>query len=224
MRRSLHLFLCLFIAVLVGRPVRSTAENGVTHSFSYKFQQGWRVYHYDNLDGLSHNSIKCIFEDSKGFMWFGTKNGLNRFDGQKFKKYIYNGKPSSLRSSVIFDMSEDNNGDLWVATADGISIFSPKEDLFRSFEEVVKSDIAISGIVWKLKEDSEGCIWILSQNGVYTYFNGEVTDLTDKISQYMETLPDISSTKMLIICDMCDFSAIIFILLIQLTKCYVLFD
>lgn len=190
MRRSFVLFLCLFIAVLVGEPVRLIAENEKDHSFSYTSQQGWRVYHYDNRDGLSHNSIKCIFEDSKGFMWFGTKNGLNRFDGQEFKKYVYDGKPGGLRSSIIFDMMEDNNSDIWVATADGISIFSPKEDLFRSLEEVVKSDVTIYGIVWRIKKDNEGSIWILSQEGVFNYFKGEITNLTDKISQYMETLPE----------------------------------
>ena len=50
-------------------------------------------YKFSNIDvnqGLSHNQIKCIFRDSKGFMWFGTRNGLNRFDGTSFKVFRNN--------------------------------------------------------------------------------------------------------------------------------------
>ena len=43
--------------------------------------------HYDNNAGLSQNNVMCVFQDSKGFMWIGTKNGLNRFDGQTFKVF-----------------------------------------------------------------------------------------------------------------------------------------
>lgn len=134
-------------------------------------QQGWRLFHYDNRDGLSHNSVKCIYEDSNGFLWFGTKNGLNRFDGQGFKTYVYDGKPGSLQSSIIYDLLEDNKSRMWVATADGIFIYFPIEDVFRRFDEVVKSDIVITDIVWRLKKDDDGCIWILSQNGIYTFYN-----------------------------------------------------
>lgn len=190
MRQTMHLLIFLLAALLPSPAAKAATGTEPPHPASHAFHQGWRVYHYDNRDGLSHNSIKCIFEDSKGFMWFGTKNGLNRFDGQEFRKYVYDGKPGGLRSSIIFDMLEDDDLDLWVATADGISIYSPKEDSFRSLEEAKKTTADISGIVWKIKKDSEGCIWILSQDGVYTYFNGEVTNLTDKISQHMKTLPE----------------------------------
>lgn len=182
----------LLLVMAVTAPLSAyAAENGETAtSIVSATQQGWRLRHYDNRDGLSHNSVKCIYEDSKGFIWFGTKNGLNRFDGQTFKTYIYDGKPGSLRSSIIYDIVEDDESRMWVATADGVFLFFPAEDLFRRFEEVVASDITLSDIVWHLKKDSDGCIWILTQNGVYTYYNRVITDLTEKIRQYMPKLPE----------------------------------
>ena len=189
MRHCKLLLLCMIAFAIIGAQAKTSEKKEVT-STSSSLQQGWRIHHYDNRDGLSHNSIKCIFQDSKGFMWFGTKNGLNRFDGHEFRTFYYNGKPGCLRSNVVFDIIEDDDLRMWVGTADGISIFFPKENLFRNLEDFIQSDINISDIVWSLKRDSEGCIWILSQNGVYTFYNGKITDLTDKISQYMETLPE----------------------------------
>lgn len=187
-----RLILLLFIIVsFVNELGASVTENlDMSMPVASVNNQGWRVSHYDNRNGLSHNSVKCIFEDSKGFMWFGTKNGLNRFDGKEFRTYIYDGKPGSLRSSIIYDMIEDDEQRIWVATADGVYIFYPKEDKFIRFEEIVKSHISISNIIWHLRIDSSGCIWILSQNGIYTYSDNIVTDLTEKIRKYMDTLPE----------------------------------
>lgn len=156
---------------------------------------GWRVHHYDSNNGLSHNTVRCIFEDSQGFIWLGTNNGLNRFDGIEFKQYVYNKKPGSLHSSVIYDMEEDNESRLWLATTDGISIYSPCEDIFRPFNEAVASASSITGIVWCLKKGNDGCIWILTPKGVYSYYNNQLNDLTEQMQQYMDVLPEIMFVK-----------------------------
>lgn len=151
---------------------------------------GWRVHHYDNSNGLSHNTVRCIFEDSQGFMWFGTNNGLNRFDGIEFKQYVYDKKPGSLLSSVINDVVEDDESRLWLATTDGISFYFPHEDVFRPFGEVITATSSITGIVWCLKKGSDGRIWILSQEGVYAYYNKQLSDLTEQIRQCIGVLPE----------------------------------
>src|SRR5690606_35716704 len=76
-------------------------------------------------NGLSNNFVTKIFQDSKGFMWFGTFDGLNRYDGYQFK--VYKNQPGSYESLIdnrITDLKEDEHGQLWVATKKGISIMN----------------------------------------------------------------------------------------------------
>ncbi len=73
--------------------------------------------------GLSNNSVRCIFQDKKGFIWIGTYDGLNRYDGNEFK--IYRNRPNdstSLPHNYIFSIFEDKDNHLWVATGQGLTI------------------------------------------------------------------------------------------------------
>jgi signal transduction histidine kinase/ligand-binding sensor domain-containing protein/DNA-binding NarL/FixJ family response regulator len=75
--------------------------------------------------GLSNNSVRCIFKDKKGFMWFGTHDGLNRFDGYEFKIFRnILGNDTSIPHNFIYSINEDQQGNLWVGTGQGIAIFN----------------------------------------------------------------------------------------------------
>lgn len=77
------------------------------------------ITHYSTKDGLSHDGVLCITRDRDGFMWFGTFDGINRFDGHSF--VIYKSRPgdsSNLRSNKIRDIVEDQAGYLWIETFD----------------------------------------------------------------------------------------------------------
>lgn len=77
--------------------------------------------------GLSNNSVNCVYQDHFGFMWFGTFDGLNRYDGSDFKKFRPSiGDSTSLPSQEVNTISEDQLGDLWVGTEKGISILDNK--------------------------------------------------------------------------------------------------
>src|ERR1700733_6121378 len=70
--------------------------------------------------GLSQSNVTTILQDSRGFMWFGTPDGLNRYDGYKFSIYRNDPKgPMSLSDSHIKDIFEDPQGIIWIATSDG---------------------------------------------------------------------------------------------------------
>ena len=75
--------------------------------------------------GLSNNAVTCIYQDHHGFMWFGTYDGLNRYDGYSFKVF-HNiiGDSTSLRDNHIYTIEEDGNHNLWVGCVKGISIFN----------------------------------------------------------------------------------------------------
>ncbi len=80
----------------------------------------FRITHYTTNDGLSQNYVYCIFQDSKGFMWFGTRDGLNKFDGYTFTHYKH--KPfdeKSISHNIIRFLIEDKDGMIWIATGGG---------------------------------------------------------------------------------------------------------
>src|SRR5262249_45220366 len=68
---------------------------------------------YDISDGLAHNQVKAIHQDRKGYLWFGTLDGLSRFDGYRFTNY---GSGDGLGHAIINDIAENREGQLWVAT------------------------------------------------------------------------------------------------------------
>ncbi|SFH34442.1 hybrid sensor histidine kinase/response regulator transcription factor [Pedobacter insulae] len=75
--------------------------------------------------GLSNNSVRCVFKDRKGFMWIGTHDGLNRYDGYEFKVFRNQlGDTTSLPHNYIYTINEDQQHNLWVGTGQGIGIFN----------------------------------------------------------------------------------------------------
>src|SRR4051812_19191513 len=74
--------------------------------------------------GLSNNSVRCIYQDQKGFLWFGTYEGLNRYDAYTFKVFRNNfNNPFSLPNNFINAIDEDNNGNIWVGTRQGVAVY-----------------------------------------------------------------------------------------------------
>ncbi len=101
--------------------------------FQASFCQPLSFDHYAVENGMSQSYIICIFQDSEGYMWFGTQNGLNKFDGYSFENYFYDSADSnSVSNSWIFDIAEDRNGILWVATKVGLNRYDKRTDQFSS--------------------------------------------------------------------------------------------
>ena len=117
-------------------------------------------------NGLSHNKINCILQDQRGFIWIGTDDGLNRYDGSKF--IIYRNKPSdstSLSGNIVTDLLEDKQGVLWIATVDGgLSRYDyrlPPKQQFKQFRHSEVDSLSIPvNIVNKLLEDKHGYLWL----------------------------------------------------------------
>lgn len=85
-------------------------------------------------DGLSQGMVNAIYQDRKGFMWFGTKAGLNRYDGYRFT--IFRNSPfdsTSLSNDYITTICEDRRGRLWIGTSNGLNCFDPATEKFRRF-------------------------------------------------------------------------------------------
>ncbi|WP_339708393.1 two-component regulator propeller domain-containing protein [uncultured Kriegella sp.] len=90
----------------------------------FSWSQEYDFHHITTVDGLSHNEVRKIVKDSKGFLWFGTQNGLNRFDGYRFKIYKHVPNDSStIVGDKIFSMVASENR-LWVGTVTGLSVIN----------------------------------------------------------------------------------------------------
>jgi signal transduction histidine kinase/ligand-binding sensor domain-containing protein/DNA-binding response OmpR family regulator len=125
--------------------------------------------HFSHLtanDGLSHNSVNCIWQDRAGFMWFGTKEGLNKYDGYKFTVYKHNERANSIHSNYITGIAEDKEGNLWITTGYGLSKYTPKADTFTSFLHNPIDASSISSYNTRcVLVDSEGFVWVGTEGG-----------------------------------------------------------
>lgn len=116
---------------------------------------------YQTGDGLSHNSVWAVMQDSRGFLWFGTNDGLNRFDGLSFKVYRRNEADTlSLGNNFIHCLLETRNGHILIGTKEGLYNFNPATDKFQHISLDGKSFGEDRTSVHCLKEDSKGNIWV----------------------------------------------------------------
>ena len=140
-------------------------------------------------DGLPNNSVRYLLQDSKGFMWLGTLNGLSRYDGNSFLSFY----PSSSFNTVslldrrVFDMAEDNKGFLWISfSSEQFSCYDLKRACFVDFtgngeykQQYSKRMFASNGDVW-LWHEGNGCRHITYNNGfssvTFTKANGKLPD------------------------------------------------
>lgn len=121
------------------------------------------------IEGLSQNYVNGIFQDSKGFMWIATNDGLNRFDGYSFKTYqVTPFQKKGVPSNLVFRIQESEDGSLWVGTSDqGVHKFDVKRNSFYSLEELCTNKPRKQAkSIGALYIDSQGWIWIGSNNGV----------------------------------------------------------
>jgi signal transduction histidine kinase/ligand-binding sensor domain-containing protein/DNA-binding response OmpR family regulator len=135
--------------------------------------------------GLSQNLVQCILKDKTGFMWFGTRDGLNRYDGYKFVIYKKDSKkPSSISNNTINDIVEDKSGNIWIGTSEGLNKYDRATDSFVTFNldtaKLIISDLLV---------DSQERIWITTTNTGLLNFNPK----TGKFKVYVNDSKNLSS-------------------------------
>ncbi len=131
------------------------------------FGQSVSFRHLTTEDGLSQNSINCIFQDRTGFMWFGTQDGLNRYDGYNIKIFRHDPSDSNTVShSWIWDVYEDRGQALWIATWSGLNRYDRHTNEFTVFLPDSTDSGAIRGDrPAAICEDSLGNIWVGTWGG-----------------------------------------------------------
>lgn len=101
-------------------------------------QNNFRFNHLSIQDGLSQNSINCIFQDRQGFMWFGTEDGLNKYDGYRFEIFKQRpDEPSSLSHNFVYAIHQDQQGYIWIGTyGGGLNRYDPMTESFSHYRHV----------------------------------------------------------------------------------------
>ncbi|UBD64807.1 response regulator [Bacteroides salyersiae] len=132
---------------------------------------GMGRYAFRSLDinnGLSQNTVAAIIQDRFGFMWFGTKDGLNRYDGVSFQTFMK--ESGTLGNNFITSLYEDCLGQIWIGTDVGVYIYSPSGEKVERF--VIQSNLntTIEQTVHTIKGDRKGRVWIVSERqGIFCY-------------------------------------------------------
>lgn len=124
--------------------------------------------HISIEDGLSQNTVSAIIQDQKGFMWFATQEGLNRYDGYEFKIYWHEpDDPNSLSHDVLMCLLEDRRGKLWIGTLNGgLNRFDPLTETFTRYQKNPQNPNSLShNYVRCIMEDSSGRFWIGTEGG-----------------------------------------------------------
>ncbi|NQZ88852.1 MAG: response regulator [Colwellia sp.] len=146
----------------------ATSLNSYADTIKYRFE------HFSREQGLSQLSAEVLYKDKQGFIWAGTSDGLNRFDGYQFKVYRNNSdKLDSLSNNNILSITEDSNETLWLGTQGGLNRFNKKTATFTAFFYDEKQSHSLSNnIVQALTSDKFGNLWVGTSDGL-NKFNGE---------------------------------------------------
>ena len=139
-----------------------------------------RFNHLSLEEGLSHSTVTAILQDSQGFIWIGTLDGLNRFDGYDVTIFKNDpAVPTSLSANHVSALFEDGSGALWVGTeGGGLSRFDRPTEKFTNYEHDANDSTTLSNnFVQSLMEDSQGRLWVGTGNGL-NQFDREMEQFT----------------------------------------------
>ena len=153
MKKALQILFVVLLTFFIGYSLGNAQNPGYTSNlFTIK-------------SGLSNTYINTVFCDSYGYLWLGTPDGLNRYDGSEFQVFKNQTNDSnSICNNEIHRICEDNNGDLWVATGNGLSKYNRRAGNFTNYYHNPSNSNSISdNTIYYVYQDMEGNIWAKTQ-------------------------------------------------------------
>ncbi|MTI66174.1 MAG: histidine kinase [Firmicutes bacterium] len=168
-RKSFFHFIILAIIIFLS-PIKVYADN---HSI--------RFNNITVEEGLSQGSVFEILQDNKGYLWFGTYDGLNKYDGYEFK--TYKNTPfdeETLTNNGVTVIHEGSNNNLWIGTYNGLNKYSYKTDSFTQYRHDKEDNNSISSdVINEILTDKSGRLWLATENGIDIY-----DEENDKFTHY----------------------------------------
>ncbi|MBC7975953.1 MAG: SpoIIE family protein phosphatase [Myxococcales bacterium] len=183
MRRHLLIALITLIASGVGRLASAQALKTVEHlAPPLSFDR------LGNADGLPNSDIRAIVQDRRGFLWFGTQDGLARYDGTTVRVFRPNETdPASISGAYITALTVDSTGKLWVGTAEnGVNLYDPETDRFTRFVTGAKGSLSGDGVT-AIARDAKDRMWFALSSGGLNRFDPATKTFVEYLTGALET-------------------------------------
>lgn len=161
------------------------------------YSQEYKFHHYTLEDGLSQETVNAILKDSRGFLWIGTQDGLNRFDGDRFEIFKHEDNSNSISGNHVYKLLEDNLGNIWTGTAnDGVSFYNPT---YKSFTKIHYQAADMTAACTGIIKDEKGNIYIsfLNQTLLKITFSGHTIKNIIQIPYFQEHPFTINTIKII---------------------------
>ena len=157
------------------------------------------VKHYSSHDGLSQGVVNSIASDAQSFIWIGTEDGLNRFDGESFKVFKrVRGNTTGISGNFIQALLKDKDGALWVSSREGLQRFDPTLETFKLYTNGLNAEVGLLNDVSAIAEGSANNLWV----SWYAHGFGSFDKTTGKFTVYSQAnLPSLSSGQTISILD-----------------------
>ena len=144
---------------------------------SFSQSNNYRLKNITTVNGLSQSSVIAIYQDLQGQLWFGTRDGLNKFDGSKITVYRNNPKDIlSLCNNDILSIQGDRLGNIWVGTYNGLNCYNPTTNVFKHYLHGNNSNSLSNNTIWDIK-DIKNELWIATAGGL-SVFNKSTQNFT----------------------------------------------
>ncbi len=153
-------------------------------------QNKYRLKNISTTDGLSQSSVIAIHQDKFGQMWFGTRDGLNKYDGSRFTIFRNDvTNKSSISNNDILAIEEDDSGQLWVGTYNGLNCYNPVTNTFTRYLHTKNNHTISSNAIWSIKKIG-GEMWFGTSKGL-TIYNRKTSQFTSVFNSETDnsTLP-----------------------------------
>ncbi|TXD50422.1 MULTISPECIES: hybrid sensor histidine kinase/response regulator transcription factor [unclassified Polaribacter] len=161
--------------------------------FTFAQEREIQFTHISTSEGLSQSSVIAIHQDKLGQMWFGTRDGLNKYDGNSFTIYRNNSDDkTSISNNDILSILEDKEGFIWIGTHNGLNKYDPEKNTFTNYFHSNSSNSLSNNTVWTLKEMSNGEIWIGTSDGlsIYNKTTDSFTNIFNKANNELSLVGD----------------------------------
>jgi methyl-accepting chemotaxis protein/ligand-binding sensor domain-containing protein len=133
--------------------------------------------------GLPQGTVMAMMQDKRGFLWFGTYDGLSRYDGYSFLTFRHDAKDSastySLPHNNVYSLAEDADGMIWIATEEGLSHFNPRTEKFTNFRHTRNNPRSLpDNYIFEIKIDSKGQVWLATLSAGVCRYEPSSNDFT----------------------------------------------
>jgi PAS domain S-box-containing protein len=206
MKRISRILIIPAVIILLTLPFATRSAASPSATATYGVDQNFApgsIVQFEHLsieDGMSQNAGLSIFQDSRGYLWIGTQDGLNRYDGYTFKVFKHDlDDPNSISHNSILSIAEDKGGSLWIGTwGGGLNRYDPSTEKFTLYLNNSNDTPSLNEkTITSIKLDSKGSLWVGTLGGLELYnpttngfehFKNDPNDLNSLSSNTISTI------------------------------------